>query len=71
MNTELESILRRIGKLLAIASDERADANEASAAASMAGCKWAIQSIGELMAMWSKPHPSKVSIESILTESQR
>lgn len=36
MNTELESILRRIGKLLAIASDERADANEASAAASMA-----------------------------------
>jgi hypothetical protein len=36
MNTELESILRRINKLLAIASDTRADANEAAAAASMA-----------------------------------
>jgi hypothetical protein len=37
----------------------------------MAGYKWAIQSISDLLTMWSKPHPSKVSIESILTESQR
>lgn len=36
MNEELESVMRRIQKLLAIANDDRANANEAASAANMA-----------------------------------